>query len=167
MRTIALSLCLCTLLLPACELPSGTRPEEADMFALSGLEAIDMEVLWPVLIQELEKTETGYIIDRDKTSRVTGEFETRWKMELAPYRYEGRRRKILGVAREMPEGSKQFTVRLTIWQQRNADIEDPMDPSRAIWQDVDPDKATVDLLFYRIKQHFPDFRRSSGPAEPR
>jgi hypothetical protein len=124
-----------------------------------------MEVLWPILIQEVERA--GFIIDRDRTSRLTGEFETRWKMELAPYRYEGRRKKVLGVAREMPVGSKTFTVRLTTWTQRNADIEDPMDPSRAIWQDLEPDQAITDELLYRIRGHFPDFRGKATGGETR
>ena len=165
MRTTPFALCLVALLLTACELPSGSRPEEEEMTAITGLEALDMEVLWPILMKEVG--ESGFILDRDKTNQITGEFETRWRLELAPYRYEGLRKKILGVAREMPEGSKKFTVRLTVWSQRNADIEDPMDPSRAIWQDVSPDKATTDELLYRIRRHFPDYEGGAEGGENR
>ena len=135
------------------------------MTGIVGLEALDIQILWPVLIEEVERT--GFQIDRDKTNRATGEFETRWRMELAPFRYEGRRKKIVGVAREMPEGSGEFAVRVQVWTQRNADIENPMDPSLAIWQDTEPDTSTTDDLLYRIRQHFPDYKRSAEGGEKR
>jgi hypothetical protein len=162
-RAIALSLVLCLLLLAACELPDQERPEEGDMFAINGLKVIDQEVLWEIVI--LEVSRSGFQIDRNLTNKNTGEIETKWRMELAPFRYEGRRRKILGVIREQPEGSGTFSVRLTVWTQRNADIENPMDPGKAIWQDTQPDKSTVDDLMYRIQGHFPDFEPKKGGDE--
>jgi hypothetical protein len=164
-RATVLCLALALLALAACEMPRGTRPTEGQMSGIVGLEAVDMQILWPLLMEEIDRT--GFQLDRDKTHRETGEFETRWRMELAPFRYDGRRKKIVGVAREMPEGSGEFTVRLQVWTQRNADIEDPMDPSKAIWQDVEPDTATTDDLLYRIRKHFPDYKGSARGGESR
>jgi hypothetical protein len=151
------------LALAACEMPRGSRPTEGQMSGISGLEAYDMEVLWIVLMREIEGS--GFQIDRDKTSMNTGVFESRWRMELAPFRYEGRRKRIVGVARENPPGSQRFDLRLTVWTQRNADIEDPMDPSQAIWQDVEPDTGIVDDLLWRVRKHFPDFRGGAEGGE--
>jgi hypothetical protein len=163
MRATVLCLILALLVLTACELPRGSRPKEEAMSGIVGLEALDMQVLWPIVMEEIDRT--GFQLDRDNTSMTTGEFESRWRMELAPFRFEGRRKRIVGVAREVPVGSGRFNVRLTVWTQRNADIEDPMDPSKAIWQDVEPDTATTDDLLYRIRKHFPDFRGSAEGGE--
>jgi len=161
-RAISAGLVLVALLLSACELPSEERPEEKDMFAIHGLKVGGQEVLWEVVILEVQRS--GFRIDQNATNKATGEVETRWRLELAPFRYEGHRRKILGVIREQPEGSGKYSVLLTVWMQRNADIENPMDPSQAIWQDTEPDKATVDDLLYRIKRHFPDFSEPERPT---
>ena len=163
MRATTLSLILALLVLTACELPHGSKPKEEEMSGIVGLEALDMQVLWPVLMEEIDRT--GYQIDRDKTSMASGEFESRWRMELGTHRYEGRRMRIVGVVREVPADSGSFNVRLLVWTQRNADIVDPMDPSKAIWQDVEPDTATTDELLYRIRKHFPDYKRSATGGE--
>ena len=148
---------LIVVLMPSCEMTQSVRPSEGDMLSVDGIQVQDIRVIWEIV--KLEAERSGFQLDRDATSMRRGEFETRWRMELAPFRYQGRRKKMLGFVREIPEGSRTFSVRVTTWVQQNADIADPMDPTKAIWQDIEPDVTTSEELLRRIKRHFPDSSR--------
>lgn len=146
---------LCVLLLTSCELTQSVRPSEGDMLSVDGIKALDIRVIWEIVKMEVERS--GFQLDRDATNMNTGAFETRWRNELAPFRYQGRRKKMIGFVREVPEGSKTFSVRATTWTQKNADIEDPMDPTKATWQDVEPDNGITQDLLRRLRRHFPEY----------
>jgi hypothetical protein len=155
MKTLWL-LVLCTLLLTACEMTESSRPSEGDMLSVEGIKVPDIQVIWELAKKEVERS--GYQLDRDATSIHTGAFETRWRLELAPFRYQGRRKKLIGFIREHPEGSGNFSVRATTWTQKNADIENPMDASKAIWQDVEPDNGVTEDFLRRMRGHFPSYK---------
>lgn len=135
-----------------CEMPEEQRPELANMTPGAELPVPGKEVLWVIVLKELE--DGGYRILEDKTIESTGDFETRWQDYPSPFRFEGRRVKILGRVEDV-EGRPGFSrVRMAAWVQRNADIKDPMNLAGAIWQDIEPDSGTVETLLFRIDSHF-------------
>jgi hypothetical protein len=139
-------------LLAACEVPHGVRPEEDEMLPSEPIDAMDMELLWAILETEIERT--GLKLDELESSQRTGEFESYWQNSLSVFRYEGRRRKLLGKVLAEPGRPGRFRVLATIWVQRNADIEDPGNPEKAIWQDEPPDVASTRVFLYAVEQHF-------------
>jgi hypothetical protein len=139
-------------LLPACELPSENRPDVEDMVPGAVLQVPGREVVWVMVLRELERS--GYQMADDRTIESTGAFETHWQTFLSPFRFEGRRVKILGRVEELEGGNGACQVLLTTWIQRNADLKDPMSPAGAIWQDIEPDMGTIETLLYRIETHF-------------
>jgi hypothetical protein len=150
MRTVALILAV--LVLFACELPKESRPEKEQMTASKNLDAIDLNVLWEIVTIEVNRS--GFDIDQLKSSSASGQFESHWVNELAPFRYEGRRKKIVGMIEESPGRPGSYRVLLITWVQRNADLEDPLNPAKAIWQNADPDNGNTGQILYRIERHF-------------
>ena len=147
-----LLLCLLIAPLTGCETPSENRPGLDDMTPGAEHPVPGKEVIWVVTLKELE--DSGYRMLEAKTIESTGDFETRWQDFPSPFRYEGRRLKILGRVDDVEGMPGHSRVRMAAWMQRNADIKDPMNLSHAIWQDVDPDSGTVEVLLYRIDNHF-------------
>ncbi len=142
---------LCSLF-AGCEMPEENRPSVENMTPGDELVVPGKEVIWVVTLKELE--EGGYRILEDKTLESTGDFETRWQNFPAPFRFEGRRVKIIGRVEDV-EGKPGYSrVRMAAWVQRNADMKDPMNLGGAIWQDVEPDSGIVETLLYRIDSHF-------------
>ena len=148
----AAALLLLTLTLASCELPKGTPPEKSDMAASRELDALGREILWEVI--KVEVSRFGFDIDAEVSSEAAGTFETHWINELQPFRYEGRRKKLKGVFEESPDRPGKFRVLLVTWMQRNADMEEPLNPAKAIWQNVDPDMGTTGRILKAIERHF-------------
>jgi hypothetical protein len=140
--------------LTACELPIGIRPGLADMLESRAIEVPDGELVWEIVKLEFEQAGMGF--DMDRTIPSEGTFETHWVEELAPYRFDGRRSRVVGQILPDPESPGFFRVYMTTWVQRNADMDDPFDSQRAIWQDVEPDLGLTRQFIYRIERHFFD-----------
>lgn len=137
----------------ACDMmESQTRPDEDEMTASAVYEVPGREVLWEVTVMELEKA--GFQLDLGASDEHAGLFETHWVDTLAPHRYEGKRKKVLGRIVEDEERPGSYRILMTTWSQKNADIKEPMDPSRAVWQDEEPNEGQTEQLLYRIRQHF-------------
>ncbi len=153
-----------SLLLAACEVPSGHRPEEPEMFVSAVFEGLDPEIVWTVL--ELELGKKGFEIDPHLTNRKTGDFETRWTEYLMPFRFEGKRKKLVGKIVEVPERPGWFQVKTLMWVQRNADLENPMDSRKAIWQDEAPDTVASEVFLFAVERHFPAPGGGASPVRP-
>ncbi|MCU0726711.1 MAG: hypothetical protein MUE73_13145 [Planctomycetes bacterium] len=139
-------------LFTACEIPESNRPEEKSWYSSQGFEALDEDLVWMVL--ELELSRRGYTLDPMACDRITGDFETRWITNLNPFRYEGRRTKYVGRVEAVADQPGWFRVRGLVWTQRNADLKDPMDPLKAIWQDDAPDDTATEVFLYSMVSHF-------------
>ncbi len=135
-----------------CELPSENRPSIENMTPGEELAVPGKEVIWVITLNEIEKS--GYQLLNDRTIESTGEFETKWQNFLSPFRYEGRRVKLLGRVEDVEGRPGYSRVRMAVWVQRNADMKDPLSPAGAIWQDMEPDTGIVETLLYRIDSHF-------------
>jgi hypothetical protein len=133
-------------------IPDESRPEEGDMIASKAYEVPGREVLWEVVVAELSKA--GYELDVNASDEATGAFETQWIASLAPHRYSGTRKKILGRIVECEGRPGCWRVLATTWVEKNAEIKAPMDPARAIWQNDDADDAQTETLFYKVGLHF-------------
>lgn len=136
----------------SCELPNSDRPEPDEMMASSALAAEDMRVVWEIVAMELGQN--GYPLDQDASSPGRGTFESHWQVSPAPFRFDGRRKKVVGQIEEVKGSPDRFRVLLSTWVERNADLDNPMDPSRATWQTIEPDDDTTARLLYRIQRHF-------------
>jgi len=165
MRKPALLALLPLLALAACEMPDSVRPEEEDYFESEEIPVLDRQNLWVVTLMELERA--GFRVEQGRTNESRAVFETHWKSYPQPFRYEGKRKKVIGKLEEDEARPGTYKVRLTVWTQRNADLENPMDLSQAIWQDEPPDTRTVKQIMYQIERHFRDPRPvRGGPGEP-
>lgn len=139
--------------LAACDaIPISSKPGDEDMLASRSFSAPAREVVWEVVKSEL--SHDGFSLDELQSNPGAGRFETSWVDNLAPYRYEGKRKKILGRIEEEPGHPGTFRVMATTWVQKNASVKAPMDPAEAIWQDDTPDDGLTESLLYRIRQHF-------------
>jgi hypothetical protein len=138
--------------LTGCEMPDESRPGLDDMTPGAEHPVPGKEVIWVITLKELG--ESGYRMLEEKTIESTGDFETRWQDFASPFRYEGRRVKIVGRVDDVEGMPGHSRVRMAAWAQRNADIKNPMNLSQAIWQDVEPDSGIVEVLLYRIDNHF-------------
>jgi hypothetical protein len=135
-----------------CEMPSESRPSLENMTPGEELAVPGPEVLWVITLKELQ--DAGYRLLEEGTIESTGDFETRWQEFPSPFRFEGRRVKILGRVEEVEGRPGYSRVRMAAWVQRNADMKDPMNTAGAIWQDIEPDSGIVETLLYRIDTHF-------------
>lgn len=149
MRTAGL---LILVLLSACEMSRQKRPDEESWYSSRGFEALDEELVWTVL--ELELSRRGHDLDPTLCNRGTGDFETRWVTNLHPFRYEGIRTKYLGRIEPVAEQPGWFRVRALVWVQRNADLKEPMNEGKAIWQDDAPDEAATEVFLFSMDSHF-------------
>jgi hypothetical protein len=151
MRRATLLLLLVTVPL-SCEFSRTNRPAKEDYFESEAIDVLDRQNLWVVTLLEIQRA--GFRIDEERTNERLGVFESRWLSFPQPFRFEGKRKRVIGEIVEDPEQAGEFKVRLTAWLQRNADIENPMDLSKAIWQDEPPDMMTVKQIMYQIERHF-------------
>jgi hypothetical protein len=143
---------LILVLLVACEMPRQTRPDEGSWYSSRGFEALDGELVWTML--DLELSKRAHDLDPTLCNRTTGDFETRWVTNLHPFRYEGTRTKYLGRIEPVAEQPGWYRVRALVWVQRNADLKDPMDERKAIWQDDAPDEAATEVFLFAMDSHF-------------
>lgn len=140
---------LATLVLVSCTIPSGGRPTEEEMSYSKPLDVPGREVVWIWVTQELSNA--GYRLDTLHSSAAAGEFETQWDTMPSPQRYNGIRRKVVGSLLESVEEPGKYVVMLGVWQQRNKDIENPLEMTTADWEDQEPDVGAADVLIYRIE----------------
>jgi hypothetical protein len=140
------------LLLAGCDaMPRESRPEVEEMMA-SEERPVPPEVLYEVVTKEVARL--GFEVDTAESDPAQGRFESHWSTQLAPHRYQGLRRKIIGEILEVPERPGNYRIHATTWVQTNAEINNPLDPAKAIWQDTDPDDTTTEQLFFLVRRHF-------------
>lgn len=144
-----LLIALSAFLFVSCNLPDGGRPSEEQMIASRPLDVPGREIIWIWLNQELESA--GFRLDSLHSNAAAGEFETQWDALPSPQRYNGIRRKIVGVIVEPVERPGTFVLKLAVWRQRNTDINNPMETSQADWEDEEPDAGMAELIIYRIE----------------
>ena len=139
-------------LLVACDaMPRESRPEVDEMLPSEEF-AVPGPVLWEIATREMGSL--GFELDASDSDAGSLSFESHWAVRLGPLRYQGFRRKMVGQILEVPSRPGRFVIRATTWVQTNADMKDPLDPGRAIWQDSDPDNAVTEEFFFRIRRHF-------------
>jgi len=119
----------------------------------------DFGVLW-----EVSKTQAvlnGFRLDDDATSDRRRQIVTRWKLDLATAKYSGfRRRRFLEfLPRKEPKDA--WKVRVATVVQRNADMDDPLNPAKAEWRNAAPDLEDAERIAYIIETQF----REPGPSK--
>ncbi len=119
----------------------------------------DKELIYEQCIMVLE--EHDYQIDRDKSIRGSGKLLTLWNEELAPFRFQGQRRRVhLTIERvPAPEGTKvnrePYRIGVNVEVQRNENIDDPMNPGLAEWEPTtERDETFDDRMMYWLEQSF-------------
>lgn len=151
MKTPILLILLPVLLL-GCELPNSERPDFEDLAASGEISAPGIEAVWEIVMLELHEAQLR--IDERETSAAAGKFATGWTNYPSPFRFEGERKQVLGQIVPVEDKAGYYRVHMTTRVQRNADSKDPMDLSRAIWQEMEPDDMVTRQLMYRIERHF-------------
>jgi hypothetical protein len=129
-----------------------------DESVASGALTDDREFLWDVSKDTLERS--GYVLDPDETSHATGVLVTRWKENLAPFRYQGKRDQI--TLRILPVEGGQYEIAVHVRQQRNENLESPLESIKADWEDIEPDMIRTEQILFRVKNYFRELGASSG-----
>jgi hypothetical protein len=120
----------------------------------------DFDTLWDVTKHTLEKK--GYVLDRDETDHAGRYMETRWRENLAAFRYQGRRDRVLVkfvTVGDDPSGKLGIEVR--VHQQRNENLENPLETIEAEWADMEPDSVKAEEILFLVKNFFRDYGRDS------
>ncbi len=135
------------------EMPSPESFVESGTFVCR-----DFDLLWEVAKVQVCKGE--YRIDDDATSLKRRRVVTNWKLDLGYVKNSGKRRRRFVEFREA-EGIKEgWKVAVATVVQRNADMDDPLNPSRADWRKEGSDDEDAERIGFMIESQFRDF----GPS---
>jgi hypothetical protein len=150
--------------LPACETtgilqgdPDKAAPADEDWAATQPFKAPSKEILWDRVRTTLASE--GYRADERMTRYDQGVIVTEWQALLAPNRFEGKRRR--AHVEILPAGlENQWTIRVAVLKQRNADIDQPTNPLKAQWEPESVDANRTALLAWKFQRAFePDETR--------
>jgi hypothetical protein len=164
MRYLAPGIVLLALLATGCETLRGTpldttgtwldRSGEFEAQAVkTGPLAKEFDVVWDLTQAALLKAQ--WDIDPEETSHENGYIVSRWDEHLAPFRFQGTRRrvelKILPV-----EGTTMgmLEVHLRVHQQRNENMDAPLESAAAEWADIEPDMVRAEQVVFHIQRLF-------------
>ena len=122
----------------------------------------DRDLIYEHCILVME--EQGFEIDRDRSIRGAGTIVTRWNVQLAPFRYQGiRRRAHLLVERAPalrgadPKREQPYRVGVRVEIERNKTIQDPMNPALAEWEPGEHDSTHEERMLFWLRQAFKDW----------
>ncbi len=112
----------------------------------------------PYVDRDFEKTSldeawlaTLTVVDKEfdisTSDKSAGSFETAWETNLGSFRYEGKRRRVLGKLSEEDEGT---TVSLRVDVETNTEMDRPLDIRRATWSTEAPDDSAARRLHHLI-----------------
>jgi hypothetical protein len=125
-------------LLCGCSLFGGLDRDWVDSAWYSGSE----EVLWDATLDAV-----GREYDLDRVSPVDGTFETKWKERFSPFKGEGRRWKVEG---KVEKKDSYRRVRIVVLEERNQEIDSPLDPAEAKWRGRREDAGRAGILLRHI-----------------
>jgi len=155
MRLHRIALLLPLLFLAASCGTTGSVFEEESV--ASGPLTDNYDFLWDVTKHTLEKK--GYVLDRDETDHAARYMETRWRENLAAFRYQGRRDRVM--VKFVDAGTDELGIEVRVQQQRNENLEHPLESIEAEWEDIEPDKVRTEEILFLVKNYFRDYGRDS------
>lgn len=94
----------------------------------------------------------NYTLDDDLTVYSRREIVSRWAMVLHWRRYEGYRTR--AVVRLIPYEDGHWQVWTAVQRQVNSDMDDPMNPVNAKWEDAEPNGSAAEILLWKIESGF-------------
>jgi hypothetical protein len=139
--------------------PGLPKPGKAEWSVSESFRCDDFPVLWEVAKSQASKN--GYRIDDDATTFKDRRVVSSWKTEMAVMKNEGKRRRRFVEFEEQKGTKSMWKVRVATIRQRNADIDDPLNPLNAEWKKDEPDMDDSDRIAFMIQAQFTDF----GPSK--
>ncbi|HEU4395322.1 MAG TPA: hypothetical protein VFS92_07130 [Planctomycetota bacterium] len=139
---------------PASDNPSPDGWVQGEPFPCS-----DFDVLWET--SKIHAVRGGYRIDDDGTSQSRKRIVTAWKVELAPRKGDGCRRRRFIEVQEVEGRKNQWRARVSTVVQRNMDLDDPLNAANAEWRKADPDVDDAERVLWMLEARFRDF----GPSK--
>lgn len=147
-----------------CAWSCNSAPEEPEPLWTTGEVAVSSDrVLWKVTLLALEKQGFPLAGGVDPSSGV---LTTGWRLDLAPFSGEGRRRQ--AEIRFKPLRAGAWEVKARIKQQKNASLAKPLDPRFADWQWIEDDVVAASVLVQHIRARLApaiELRESEDPLE--
>lgn len=119
-------------------------------------------VLWKVTLLSLDKMGFPLSSGLDPSSM---KLETGWKLELAPFSKEGRRRK--AVVNMTPMGRGKWDIQARIKCQMNKSLVKPLDPRYADWEWIADDVVAARILVQHVRSFLQeDIELTETPSDP-
>ena len=119
----------------------------------------DFDLLWETA--KIQVVKNGYRIDDDATSNTRRRIVTAWKVDLAPSKGEGKRRRRFVEFREVKDAKDAWRVAVATVKQRNDDYDQPLNEAAAAWRSDPPDEEDARQVAYLIEARFSDY----GPSK--
>jgi hypothetical protein len=123
-------------------------------------------VLWAVAGQELQRIGFPVGSDADPASLV---IRTGWRTQLAPFRGKGHRERaearIVELEAEKGSGAR-YRVEIRVERENNMDVVDPIDPTRAKWEEAPDDVETAQVVLHRIRSRLGNSFEVGDPSRP-
>jgi len=135
------------------------KPAKADWSLSDPFRCDDFPVLWEVA--KIQAFKNGFRIDDDATTFKDRRIVSLWKTEPAVLKNEGKRYRRFVEFEEQKDTKSMWKVRVATVRQRNADIDDPLNPINAEWKPDEPERDDSDRVAFMIAAQFTDF----GPSK--
>jgi hypothetical protein len=161
-RLVLLSALL--LALPACKGPDTSGQ------VTRGFYSPDFDTLWEV--SEREMARSGFVPDREASSKETRTLVSRWALTMQPFAGHGYREKATLTFHEVPEKPNRWTVESNVLREQNMAIAAPSSPVVAKWENPVRVPEMENLLTRNIEMFFVprdvsnEFRAKYGMPPP-
>ncbi len=134
-------------------------PGKADWSVSEAFRCDDFPVLWEVAKGQASKNR--FRVDDDATTYKDRRIVTAWRIEMGVMKNSGKRWRRFVEFDEQKGTKSMWKVRVATVQQRNVDIDDPLNPMNAEWKKDGADMDDSDRVAFMIAAQFSDF----GPSK--
>ena len=118
----------------------------------------DFDLLWETA--KIQVVKNGYRIDDDATSNTHRRIVTAWKVELAPSKGDGKRRRRFVDFEQVKDVKDGWKVKVATVRQRNETFEQPLNEASAEWRSDAPDEDDAGQVAYLIEARFTEYQPS-------
>jgi hypothetical protein len=132
--------------LALCAAACHAGPDRHAVWEIAEVAAPSENVLWAVAGQEIQRLGFPVGSDADPATLV---MRSGWRTELAPFKGDGYRE--LAEVRFTRVAPQRYRLEARVVRERNMDLENPIDPRSAEWEEAPDDVERARVLVQRIR----------------